>query len=902
MSAPLYDPPPRVAARGLRWALGPSANAATALGDVHEEYVTRLERDGRGAARRWYWREAISLGASAYLGRLIGRPILEEKPRDGDNQGRGMMREVWTSNGLFQDASYALRAIRGDRGFFVFASLIIGLGVGASTAVFSVMSPLMIQPLPFEEPAQLVFIDNGDGTGGLSGITSRTSNVRDFREQVRSFDGIAGYNAFFDQQSFNLSGSGEPERLVGANVTSNLLDVLGVDPGVGRNFSVEEGEFGGPPAVLLTHGFWVRRFAEDPSIVGRALTLNDEPFTVVGVLPPTFDFASIFTPTAAVDFLLPWPIADETDRWGNTTTMVARLRPGVSIDAAQSELESVVRALEQADPERWGLGARTSGLQERIARPFRSGMVLLAAAAGLVMLIVCVNLSNMLLARSPRRRREMAVRRVMGATRGRLVRQLLLESVLLSMSGAVVGILLARAAVGFVSSNTALEIPMLSAVSVDSLALTFTVAVAVLAGLVVGVVPALQVSEGGEAEALGGSTRGGGGSRGGRRLRELLVITEVAMACVLLVFGGLVVRSFAQVMNVDLGFESENLIAWQLASSQQFDTLPAINAFFDEVVENVQAVPGVEAVGLVDALPLGTNRTWGTRVVDKEYVEEDGGDSFFPHVIDHRYLPAMGIELLKGRYFEAVDTEDTPPVIVVSEEAERTIFEGDAIGKRISMWFGEAEVVGVVSNVKHRSLELQADPEIYFSMRQVWDFQTVDMVVRTPLPPESVVAAVGAAVRSVEAQMPTEDFRTLSAVVERSVSPRRFTLQLLIAFAASALLLASLGIYGVLSYSVTERVPEIGIRMALGESAEGVRRNIVRQTMGLTGLGIFVGVIASVLGTRMISSLLYGVEPTDPLTFAVMIAILVFVSLLSGLIPAIRASRTDSATALRSAA
>ncbi|MEM7414055.1 MAG: ADOP family duplicated permease [Gemmatimonadota bacterium] len=892
-----YDAPPPLAAKLLRWSLGPSADAATVLGDVHEEYVDRVEAKGGRAARRWYWREAVTLGASAWMGRLLGRPMIGHEAR-----GRGTMRDVWTTNGLLQDASYAVRAIRGDRAFFLFATLIIGLGVGASTAVFSVMSPLLIQPLPFEEPSRLIFIDNGDGTGGLSGITSRTSNVRDFREQVRSLDGIAGYNAFFDQQSFNLSGSGQPERLVGATVTTNLLDVLGVTPEVGRNFTDEEGLVDGPPAVLLTHGFWVRRFAEDPTIVGSSLTLNDEPFAVVGVLPPTFDFASIFTPTVEVDFLLPWPIADETDNWGNTTTMVARLQNGATIETTQSELESVVAALEQADPERWGLGARTSGLQERIARPFRSGLYLLAAAAALVMLIVCVNLSNMLLARSPRRKREMAVRRTLGATRGRLIRQLLVESVLLSMSGALVGVLLAQAATRFVSTSQGLEIPMLSAISVDGMALAFTISVAVLAGLGVGIIPALQVSEAGEADALGGSTRGGGGTRGARRFRELLVISEVAMACVLLVFGGLVVRSFSEVMNVDLGFESENLIAWQLASSQEFDTLPEINAFFDQVVEAVEAVPGVEAVGLVDALPLGTNRTWGTQVVDKEYTEENGGDGFFPHVVDDRYLEAMGIELLEGRYILPTDVGDSPPVIVVSEEAARTIFEGDAIGRRISMWYGEPEVVGVVSNVKHRSLELQADPEIYFPMRQIWAFQTVDMVVRSPLPPESMTAAVGNAIRQVEAQMPTEDFRTLDSVVERSVSPRRFTLQLLIAFAASALLLASLGIYGVLSYSVTERVPEIGIRMALGESADDVRMNIVRQTMGLTAIGIVVGVLFSIAGTRMISSLLYGVEPTDPVTFGVMIVILSVVALVSGLVPAIRASRTDTATALRSAA
>lgn len=890
------ETPPKLPTRILAWAVGDSAGAESILGDVWEEYVERFGRDGRGRAARWYWMEAVTLSLSAIVCRVLGRPMVRNSP------GRDMMmRDALSTSGFVQDARYALMAIRRDRGFFAFATLIIGLGVGASTAVFSVMSPLLIQPLPFDEPERLVFIDNGDGSGGLSGVTSRTSNVRDFRTNARSFEAIAGYNAFFDQASYNLSGAGEPERLVGTDVTGDLLDVLGVQPVVGRNFSDEEALEGGPDAVILTHGFWVRRFAADPAVVGTSIPLNEVPYTIVGVLPPSFDFASIFTPTVSVDFLLPWPISDDTDNWGNTTTMVARLAPGATIPAAQAELESVIAALEQADSERWGLGGRISALQERIARPYRTGLMLLAAAAGLVMLIVCVNLSNMLLARSPRRRREMAVRRTLGATRGRLVRQLLLESVCVSLSGAVVGIVIARAATGFVSSTSGLDIPMLSSISVDGRALGFTIAIALLAGLAVGAVPALQVSEAGESEALGGSARGGGGSRAARRMRELLVVSEVAMACVLLVFGGLVLRSFNEVMGVDLGFESENVIAWQLGSSQEFDTLPQINAFFDEVVANVEALPGVDAVGLVDALPLGTNRTWGTRVVDKQY-EDDEGDGFFPHVVDHRYQEAMGIPIVEGRWFNTGDTEATQHVIVVNERAAQEIFDGEPMGRAISMWFGEAEVVGVVGNVKHRGLDLEADNEIYFPMGQVWAFQTVDMVVRTTLPVESVVAPVAAAVRAVEGQMPTEDFRTMSSVVERSVSPRRFTLQLLIAFAASALLLASLGIYGVLSYSVTERLPEIGIRMALGESAEGVRSSIVGQTMKLAVIGVAIGTLVSVLGTRLISSLLYGVEPTDPKTFGAMIGILLVVAGISGLIPAIRASRTDSAGALRSAA
>ena len=460
---------------------------------------------------------------------------------------------------------------------------------------------------------------------------------------------------------------------------------------------------------------------------------------------------------------------------------------------------------------------------------------------------------------------------------------------------------IAAAAMGFVAGTSGLDIPMLASVEVDGAALLFTAAVALLAGLAVGMVPAFQVAEGGEAEALAGPGRGSGVGRGDRRLRELLVVSEVALACVLLVFSGLVLRSFQRVMDVELGFEPEGVIAWQLSSPRGFDDLPELVAYYDDIVTSVEAVPGVESAGLVDALPLGRNRTWGGRVVGKSY-EEGRGESYFPHVVDHRYLTTMDIPLLEGRLLTADDDRESALVVVVNETTARTMFPGgEAVGQFLRLWYGEIEVVGVVGDVKHRALEIASDNEIYFPIAQVWDFSTLDLVVRTELPAEAVVTPVRAAIRATDPQMPTEDFRTLDSVVERSVSPRRFTLQLLGAFAFSALLLAGIGIYGVLSYSVTERIPEIGIRMALGESAAGVRRGVVARTLVLTGIGVAVGIAASLIGTRLISSLLFGVEPTDPGTFVVMVGALLAVGATAGLIPAIRASRIDSAHALRSA-
>ncbi|MHC4924738.1 MAG: ADOP family duplicated permease, partial [Planctomycetota bacterium] len=812
--------PPHAAEQFLTWALGRGDAARTVLGDVSEDYAALIAARGLSSARRWYWREALTLGASALVGRALGRPIARMTMT-----GENTMRDTVSTMGFLQDARYAIKAIRKDLAFFVFATAIIGLGVGASTAVFSVMSPLLLQPLPFADPGRLAWVGLSDAQGeGLSAITSRTSNVRDFRELSRSFEGLAGYNAFFEQEGYNLAGVGEPERLMGVDVTQDFLDVLGVTPALGRNFVYEEGIWDGRPAVILTHGFWVRRFAADPTIVGTSVTINDTPSEVVGVLPADFDFSSIFSPGVPVDILRPWPIADETDNWGNTTIMVGRLTPGSTVASAQADLESIVAGLQEADSERWGLAAHVSGLQERIARPYRSAMMLLAAAAAMVMLIVCVNLSNMLLARSPRRRRERAVRRTMGATRGRLIRQLLLESVTVSLSGAVLGVAIAGAAVSFVTRSTGLEIPMLSAISIAGMALAFTVGIAVLAGLAVGMIPALQVAEGGEAEALASVSRGSSVGVKGRRFREALVVAEVAIACVLLVFGGLVMKSFQTLMDVDLGFEPAGAVAMRVNPTNRFENIESTAAYYDEIINSVRAIPGVQSAGLVDALPLGRNRTWGVRVVGKTY-EDDEGESIFPHIADHRYTEAMGIPLVEGRYFDAFDTNETSPVGVVNQTAAREMFDGNAVGQFIQMWTGDIEIVGVVADVKHEALELGSANEVYFPISQMWQYGALDLAVRSSLTPESAKRALGEALHAVDPTLPVDDFWTMDSLVETSVSPRRFTLQILGAFAACALLLAGLGIYGVLSYSVTERLPEIGIRMALGESAAEVRRS-----------------------------------------------------------------------------
>ncbi len=801
---------------------------------------------------------------------------------------------------FLQDLRYALRSLRRERAFFLFAALIIGLGVGANTAVFSVMSPLLIRPLPFREPERLVWVPL-NRTGGMSTVTSRTSNLRDFRALNHSFEELTGYFAFFEYESYTLTGDGDPERLVGVGVARDFLEVLGVAPLLGRNFVEEEAVWDGRPAAILTHGFWQRRFAGDPSVVGGTLVLNDRPTEVVGVLPASFDFSSTFVPVSRVDFLRPFPISDETDRWGNTMAMIGRLLPGATVESAQADLDRMVNQLREEQPDRWGLGGVVIPLREQIAGGFRTALLLLAAGAAVVMLVACLNLSNLLLARGRSRGREMALRSALGADRRRLVRQLVLESLVLSLAGGLVGVVLAWGITHTVAGTTAVRIPLLSTVSVDRLALLYTLGIALAAGLVMGAVPAWQLARSGEAATLNDTSRGSSEGRRGTAARETLVVMEMALALVLLVGGGLLLRSFVKVLDVELGFQPEGAVAWRVDTNRRFQTRSERAAFYDDVLGRVEAIPGVETAGLTDTTPLGRNRSWGMRV---EGVAYDEGEwiGVYPRVVDHRYLQTMEIPLIAGRYLSADDGEGSQRVVVINQAAADRAFPGqDPLGGRLLITGDEPwEVVGVVGNVRHQSLEQGASAEAYLPYTQLWDMSTAEMVVRSRIPLPVLAAGVRAAIQAVDPAIPTDDFRTLDAVVDQAVSPRRFILALLGAFAGTALLLAALGIYAVLSYNVSQRIPEIGIRMALGESAAAVRRRVVGRTLVLASTGIALGIGLSFALTRLIATLLFGVASTDPVTFLATSAGLLGLALLAGWVPAWRASRVDPVKALQS--
>lgn len=886
MTAPA--PPPR-AARWLARLVARDPAGPAILGDLHEDFVARCHRRGVGNARWWYRREVAALA----LDRGVHAALAPFRRN-------GTVHDLIRHPGWTRDVAMAFRRFRREPAFALLMIVVIGLGVGATTAVYSVLRPLLLAPLPFEEPEQLVWIENDGDRASLSSVTSRASNLRDFRASTRSFDGLTGYFAFFEQSSYALQGDGRPQELTGVGVAHDFLDVLGVEPAVGRSFSVEEGAWQGPRAVILSHGLWVERFAADAGVVGRSLTLNGEAWEVVGVLPASFDFSSVFKPGVPVDILVPFPISDETNNWGNTLSIVGRLRPGVSLDQARADVESVLAGLREAQPERWGLAARISPLRDYVAGPFRSTLLLLAAAAGAVILLVCVNVANVFLARSPRRARDVAVRKALGATRGRIVRQLLVESVVLALAGGAVGLGIAVLAARGVAATSGVDIPLLREVRVEGTALAVAFLAALITGVAVGLVPALRVADGAESSTMRAAGRGASQGRGTRGLLEGLVVAEVALACVLLLAGGLFLRSFRAVLEVDLGYEPEGAVAWKLNSGIPFESRAEMADFFRRVTTEVGQLPGVNQVGLVDALPLGKNRSWGFRVVGAPETDEPRG--LFPHLVDPGYRAAMGIPLLDGRDLSWDDASDAARAILVNETAAGTLFGTEsALGRQIQVG-GSGDpwtIVGVVADVHHVSPEAPAGTQVYFPITQLWDFWTLDLVVRSDRAPADLAPAVSAVLAELDPGMPTRTFTPLTASVAHSVSPRRFTLRILSAFGVVALVLAGLGIYGVLSHSVAERRREIAIRMAMGATGAEVRRRLVGRTLILALAGLAAGLAVGLPGTRVVESLLFGVTPADPLTLGALSALLLGVAAASGAIPAIRASRTDSMKVLR---
>ncbi len=800
---------------------------------------------------------------------------------------------------LLQDLRYALRTFRREKGFCAIAIAILALGIGANTAIFSVVNALLFRPLPFRDAGRLVWIANDIPASGLSGVTSRVATFNDWRALNRSFEDLTGYFAFSDYSAYTLVDHGEPERLSAFGVAENFFAVLGLQPEIGRTFTAEECKWHGPNAVMLSHGLWRRRFLGDRGVLGRTISLNGDMYTVVGVMPESFDFGSVFSPGAQVDLLMPFPLTQETDRWGNTLAVIGRLKSGATVQQARTEFPLLNQQIQRAHPERWHFGARLTPLQEQIEGRYRTALLTLLAAVGVVLLIACANLSNLLLTRAAGRRKEAAVRIALGAGRARLARQMLTESALLALGGAALGSLLAALGTWALAASRAVDLPLLRTVGVDGKALAFTAGIAALTAVLFGLLPAWQVSNATIHDTLKEAARGSSDGARGSWLRGALVASEVALACMLLVGAGLLIRSFVHVMDADLGFRPEQTAVWRIDASQKYKTEPQLMGLFDSVSRKVRAVPGVESAGMTDTLPLGRNRSWGLGAKGVTY-PRDQQPLGFPRIVDAGYITAMKIPLLEGRTLSEHDVEGAELTTVINENAARTLWPGRrAVGQHGMFGGRECTVVGVVANVRHSSLEEAGGLEFYLPVAQWYRTDSLEMVVRTKMDPAALAPSIRAALHSVDPDLAVARYQTLGDIVDHAVSPRRFVMMLLGGFAGLALLLAALGIYGVASYSVAQRTREIGVRMALGASAANVQLSVIRRTLMLAAMGMAAGIVGALAASRLLASLLYGVTAEDPATFVAMAVALAVVAGLAGYLPARRASRIDPMEALR---
>jgi predicted permease len=834
---------------------------------------------------------------------LVERGFREREARAAARRKFGNMtqqsedaRSIWIArwiSDLAQDLKYSLRGMRRDAGFTAFVILIAGLGIGASSVTFSIVNALLLRPLPFHDSGRLVWIANQEWS-------TQVDNFRDFRALNTSFSDLAGWSTDFRQGDSKLTGVGEPERLTSVPVTQNFFSLLGVQPALGRSFTADEcqRQFGAPPAALLTHNFWQRRFASDPDILGRKLILNNTPVTVIGVLPSSFDFASVFNPATSVDLFIPWPLTAETNQRGNTMTMVGRLKPGVTVRQAQAEFSVLAKQLEIRHPERNPVKPRLSPLQQHVSGKVRPALLVLACAVGAVMLIVCANLSNLQLARMAARQKEIAVRAALGAGRYRLLRQMLTESLTLSFCGAALGLILALAGARALASLHTFNIPLLGSARIDGGVLGFTLLAAVVTGVLFGLLPALQVQADTLQDTLKANGRGLSAGRRSTWMRGALAVSEIAFACMLLIGAGLLIRSFLRVLDVNLGFQPERAAALRIDPSFQISSAAQQNAFIDDVLHRARSAPGITAAGITDVLPLGGDRSWQVSGKGQIYEKDHSPESFI-RVVSDGYFDALGIPLKSGRVLTESDRASSEPVVVVNETLARTLWPGqDPVGQVMTQ-DGGRRVVGVVGDVHHGGPERSGGSEMYLPMRQTGDYPAMQLVVRTVLPPDSLAAGIRAVLRPIDPNLPVKDFQTLQELVDKGMSPRRFLVILLSGFAGFALLLASLGIYALISYSVSERTKEIGMRMALGASSGLVQRDVLAKTLRLALSGVALGTLGSFALSKGIESLLFGTTTTNPAVFLGVILLLCAVALVAAYAPARRASRIDPMEALR---
>jgi predicted permease len=842
-----------------------------------------------------------------------------EQAREQQREARGFMR----IDILAQDLKHTVRKLMRDPGFTVAAVLILALGIGANIVVFSVVNTLMLKPLPFPSAQELVWIAPPPTKCGLSCATYSTDAYDEFRRGSRSYQDVTGYFAFSGPGNLKLRiGNGAPLPATSIDVIQNFFNVLGVRPEMGRLFTEDDARNGASPVVLLTDAWWRRQFNADPNIVGKAFDINDRQTTVIGVLPRTFDFGAVFAPGTKVDAITPLNLYGPPRNWGNIVTMIGRMKPGVTLAQAVEEAAAVAPTMcwNNNRPETCGQykGAVVPRpLKDYVTGRLRQSLTVLWAAVGMILLIACVNLSNLQLARAIARGKEFAMRSALGAGRGRIAGQLLTESVVLAGAGSVCGLALAAVMIAWLRTQGAIALPLLSQLHIDGEALGWTLLIAVAAALHFGLTPGLRIAAGNLHEALKDSGPGSGRGRKHERLRAVLVVSEVALACMLLVGAGLLLRSFLKVLDVDLGFQPERAAAVTV----DYDDPPALGngntaasakailaaraAHFQPLIEQVNAMPGVQAAGITDFLPLAGNRSWGLpfpKGVQQPKNLHVAGPLVY--VISPGYLRAMGTKL-RGRDFNWDDRVETQSVAIIDQGYAKFLASyahwpnNDPVGQVLDDGSKSGLlIVGVTEDVRAESVEGENGWQIYYPWTQTFG-QTPQLVVRTTLPPAQLATSVMSVLRKANPTQTAAEFKPMEMLVDRANSPRRFFMMLVGTFAGLGLLLAALGIYGVISYSVARQTQEIGIRMALGASAAHVQKRVLASTLRLAGIGVVLGAAVSVMTARLMASLLYATSPWDGATYFGMAVALLAVAAVAGYVPALRASRIDPLAALR---
>jgi len=798
---------------------------------------------------------------------------------------------------MLQDLRYGVRMMVKNPGFSFVAVLTLALGIGANTAIFSIVNAVLLQPLPFSEPDKLIWVWGNIRNGGRSASVSPLDYL-DYRAQNTSFEQFAA--TFTVPAPFNLTGSGEPERLQGAVVTGNFFQALGVNPTLGQTFLLENEEPGRDQVVVLSHRLWKQRFAGDPSLIGKTLTLDGKTFEVIGVMPAGFNFprgAELWTP---MNFEIS---PGMKQRKAHFLRPIGRLKPGVTLAQAQIDMDSIASNLETQYPDSnngWNL--RMVPLREQLVGNIRPTLSVLFGAVGLVLLIACANVANLLLVRASSRQKEIAIRMALGASRGRIVRQMLTESMLLAIAGGTLGVFLAIWGIDLIVAFSGNDIPATAQIGIDGVVLGFTLCISLLTGILFGLVPALPATQStrlNETLKEGGRSGGPGASR--NRTRNLLVVFETAIAVVLLIGAGLLIRSFVRLQNVGPGFDPENVLTARIDLSREKYNLPEkASSFWLQLHERLAALPGVEAVGMNSELPLsGQPNDMPFRVEGRPAEPNQRFGADFRRV-NQDYLRSMRIPLKRGREFTEQEVRQGANVVVISETLANAVFgDDDPIGQRLLLVINEKtpiEIIGIVGDIRHRTLEADPLPMMYLPVPSPG---STNLTIKVSGDPLSMASAVRREVRAIDSDQPIASIRTMEQVVAESVGAPRYRTSLLGLFAFIALLLAAIGIYGVSSYAVAQRTHEIGIRMALGAEPREVQWLVIGRGIRLTLVGVGAGLAGAFGLTRLLVRLLFGVTSTDPLTFASVAVILTGIALLACWIPARRAARVDPMVALR---